>query len=794
MSLKSAAARLAVPCVLLMFLLASLPTVAGEANDSITGADLINAGTSASGSVDYGGDRRDFMKVAVINGDVVSFGVSISCQAWDGGCEPRVRLYWDNQTQSGGTHNVQSSATYYLSHDGQPGFGYIELISEDSWFADNFDYSVAVSIDKDERDSDFDDFYDDDDDCPQVAGTSTEDQKGCPDGDGDGWSDEGDDFPQEPTQWTDFDGDGYGDNPNGFEGDDCNTFDDVETPSSEDRYGCPDRDNDGWSDPDEWGVWGPVWTKSDGADAFWEDPTQWGDYDDDNFGDNWQDDTWNESRVPLGIGQWIAGATDPDFCPMLQGFSTEDRKGCPDSDSDGYSDPDDNWTSQWDGADAFPFDETQWADRDLDGYGDNASGNMPDAFPDNPTQWDDTDGDGWGDNQDDAATQVDYFPTDATQWADYDRDGYGDNASGNMPDSCLERPGSSFQDRYGCPDADGDGYSNPDSTWPAHPDGFADAFPSVGSQYHDIDGDGYGDNQSEMAWQSDACPATAGTSTLDRWGCPDRDGDGASDAQIELGWLPHPAGLADAFPDDATQWMDADGDGRGDEPDGNTPDRCRDTPGTSMYDRYGCTDTDGDGYSDQGDRFAHDGTQWADSDGDGFGDNPNGHQADFCPFSSVSEGISVIDRLGCPDTDGDGYSDADDDWMASPDGPGDAFPFNRVQWADSDGDGYGDNPIGSIRDDCPAVAGKSIIDRQGCVDSNRDGYSDMYGLKEAQFALMGSNPAASVLTFAWAIFVFMLTFGISVIIGRRSADDVDLAEAIVEESFEESEGGDSPEA
>ena len=57
-----------------------------------------------------------------------------------------------------------------------------------------------------------------------------------------------------------------------------------------------------------------------------------------------------------------------------------------------------------------------------------------------------------------------------------------------------------MHDRYGCPDADGDGYSNPDLDWPAHPEGFADAFPGglnaecgdlCVTQWHDVDGDGY---------------------------------------------------------------------------------------------------------------------------------------------------------------------------------------------------------------------------------------------------------------------------------------------------------------
>ena len=92
-------------------------------------------------------------------------------------------------------------------------------------------------------------------------------------------------------------------------------------------------------------------------------------------------------------------------------------------------------------------------------------------------------------------------------------------------------------------------------------DGGVDAGPDC----VDVDGDGYGDNQGDNVWRPDACVTTAGTSTRDRWGCPDGDSDGSSDPNIELGWLPHPAGAADAFPDDPSQWEDADGDGFGDE-------------------------------------------------------------------------------------------------------------------------------------------------------------------------------------------------------------------------------------
>ena len=38
---------------------------------------------------------------------------------------------------------------------------------------------------------------------------------------------------------------------------------------------------------------------------------------------------------------------------------------------------------------------------------------------------------------------------------------------------------------------------------------------------------------------------------------------------------------------------------------------------------------------------------------DGFGDNLNGTNGDDCPNQN---GFSTIDRTGCKDTDGDGYS------------------------------------------------------------------------------------------------------------------------------------------
>ena len=108
-------------------------------------------------------------------------------------------------------------------------------------------------------------------------------------------------------------------------------------------------------------------------------------------------------------------------------------------------------------------------------------------------------------------------------------------------------------------------------------------------------------------------------------------------------------------------------------------------------------------------------------DGDGYGDNASGTDADQCPDVA---GTSTVDRLGCEDTDGDGYSDPDPNTNWLPEQGADAFPNEPTQWADQDQDFYGDNPAGDRADDCPTVRGTSTVDRLGCEDSDGDGISD----------------------------------------------------------------------
>jgi hypothetical protein len=397
------------------------------------------------------------------------------------------------------------------------------------------------------------------------------------------------------------------------------------------------------------------------------DSTQWNDTDSDGYGDN-----------PAG--------TLPDACPTTYGESWQNGTfGCPDADEDGWADS----------GDSHPNDQTQWLDVDGDGYGDNPGGLNPDACvnqPGNSTQGNrmgcpDTDGDGWDD-------AIDALPNLDTQWLDQDGDGYGDNASGLLPDACPGEPGTSTIDRYGCVDDDGDGYSNA-----------SDAFPSDPTRWVDSDNDGYDDAE-------DDCPLISGTSTADRLGCLDSDGDGVSNPTLPIGnqsgW--NASDGADAFPDDATQISDQDGDGYGDNATGNQPDACPIESGTSSVDRFGCADEDADGTSDANDAFLGDSSQWSDADGDGYGDNPDGSEPDACPSDS---GTSTLDRFGCIDSDGDGASDAYDLW-----------PNDNTQWFDTDGDGFGDEAIGTNGDDCPTQSGTSTQASRGCPDRDNDGWAD----------------------------------------------------------------------
>ena len=402
----------------------------------------------------------------------------------------------------------------------------------------------------DDLDDDNDGVPDELDACPTLVGNSTIDVVGCVDSDGDGVSNNGDAFPNDKTQHTDTDQDGYGDNTTGTLPDGCPAVYGLSLRGG--LFGCLDGDGDGWADS---------------IDAYPAEISQWNDTDGDGYGDS------------------IIGF-EGDACPTNYGNSYRDRYGCIDSDSDGWSDdgdafPDDatqhadqdndgygdNQSAGATLVDVFPTDATQWIDMDGDGYGDNPSGNQGDVFPNDPYEWFDTDsdgvgnnadafpfdpsqtndsdGDGFGDNQ--RGTGADKFPDDETQWSDIDGDGYGDNSEGTTPDAFIADPTQ-------WSDIDGDGYGD-------NPTGRqADAFPNDPTQWLDQDGDGYGDNQSgnnpdPFLFDFDNDGYNDSIDPLPKLASPgDLDNDGVPDEE-------------DLFPEDYREWADADGDGEGDNAD-----------------------------------------------------------------------------------------------------------------------------------------------------------------------------------------------------------------------------------
>ena len=273
----------------------------------------------------------------------------------------------------------------------------------------------------------------------------------------------------------------------------------------------------------------------------------------------------------------------------------------------------------------------------------------------------------------------------------------------NANDDCPDVAGTSTQDQNGCPDDDGDGYSNSGDAFPndvlewADTDGDgvgnnADAFPNDSSETEDSDDDGVGDN-------SDAFPMNA----LEQF---DSDSDGVGDN-------------SDAFPNNPAETADSDGDGVGDNSD------------AFPQNAFEHLDSDGDGVGDNSDAFPNDSSKSLDSDADGV-DDVN----DLCS-NTIQD--AEVDGNGCSlaqlDSDGDGYPDTQD-----------TFPLESTQWQDSDEDGYGDNwgdsdwnetresewpgvfVIGAVQaDHCPDTFGNSTANGfYGCVDNDGNGIPDQF--------------------------------------------------------------------
>jgi hypothetical protein len=178
--------------------------------------------------------------------------------------------------------------------------------------------------------------------------------------------------------------------------------------------------------------------------------------------------------------------------------------------------------------------------------------------------------------------------------------------------------GESTEDRVGCLDSDGDGWSDPDVNWNISMG--ADAFPNNASEHSDLDGDGIGDVADE-----------------------DMDGDLSPDE-------------VDVWPEDSGIWSDTDGDGYADQGSHAKSDNCPFTYGKSRYRLNGCSDIDGDFTPDIYD---------SDADGDGISNQQeiaastgtilyDPYNADITPLDFDKD--TIPDDLD-PDDDNDDWPD-----------------------------------------------------------------------------------------------------------------------------------------
>ena len=186
------------------------------------------------------------------------------------------------------------------------------------------------------------------------------------DSDGDGISDANDAFPNDPTETQDTDGDGVGDNADAFPNDSSEIVDSDGDGVGDNSDAYPndasqttdiDSDGDGVNDVNDLcsntlenaavdaNGCSAIQLDADGdsvedtEDDFPLDSTQWLDSDGDGYGDNWGDSDWNDSRMSDWTGVFIAGASQPDYCPDIVGNSTADGYfGCLDADGNGIAD------------------------------------------------------------------------------------------------------------------------------------------------------------------------------------------------------------------------------------------------------------------------------------------------------------------------------------------------------------------------------------------------------------------------------------------------------------------------
>ncbi len=449
----------------------------------------------------------------------------------------------------------------------------ISLICPQVWYPTEFYYTSASDSDGDGTPDLWDACPNDPNDWLDTDGDGVCNYSDSDDDD-DGYTDDSDAFPFNSAEWIDADADGIGDNAdldddNDGVPDDSDDFpNDPAASTDTDDDGMPDTilanmttsltedqddDNDGYLDYE---------------DDFPLNRFEWLDSDGDGIGDNadWDDDNdgWHDTEeIDCGTNLLDSSSLPPD---------NDDDEICD------VVDYDDDNDGRGDDMDAFPMDNTEWDDTDMDGIGNNAD------FDD--------DGDSWADIREE---ECGYDPLD----------------SNSIP------PDLDFDNECDELDPDDDGDTILDHL---------DEFPRDNSEWSDNDLDGIGDNaddDDDNDYWKDTAELACWTDPLSSFSFPpDNDADGICDIIDNDDDNDGTVDESDEFPFNSAEWLDTDSDGIGNNADlDDDADMLTDLIelqiGTDPLNK----DTDGDGFYDPIDELPLDPTEWSDIDGDGVGDN-----------------------------------------------------------------------------------------------------------------------------------------------------------------------------
>ena len=489
----------------------------------------------------------------------------------------------------------------------------IDITLRDKDGTDHILASVFTFISPDDLDSDG--VLNANDDCPNTAGTSSIGQLGCPDSDGDGYSDVTDAFPNNANEAFDTDGDGVGDNSDALPNDPNETLDSDADGVGDNSDAFPNDPNE-TLDSDADGV-------GDNSDVYPLNANEWEDLDGDQIPDNSQ-----ASKVEIAISSedgkihdyhifgnnltltmtantsegytLVSLQSTPNIVPntggLAYGFYGGDSTtltlpnsmlmaNIPQEFFDGEYitgiEPYINFSAHVTGTPHGCEGNEEWWDSEQqatcpgkvslyrtdyyinfsvmlwNGDDDNDGvANSWDLFPLDASESRDSDGDGVGDTQD-------AFAFDATQWFDTDGDGYGDNwgnstwnGSRSIDGPGIYLPGVILADY--CPDEFGN----------STVDGYFGCL--------DIDGDGIANIYDEVDNETE--PASNETNEI---ALSDFDGDGVPD-ETDL----CPTTVENGYVDDDGCLVDEDGDGVDD-----FKDDCLGTTSGATVDANGCTVT-----------------------------------------------------------------------------------------------------------------------------------------------------------------------------------------------------------